>query len=63
MEAISIIVLSVVRNFDRYRARARATAQDAVTMLEVTFAVHPEASKSEISDRARDEVVRYLDPL
>jgi len=62
MERMIIKVISVVEHNGRHPAGACATAQDAKISLEVTFAAHPEASKSELWDRARDEVLRYLDP-
>ncbi len=60
MESMQFDILSVVASDRLYRARARATAQDARITLEVTFVAYPEASRSELWDRARDEVLRYL---
>ncbi len=61
MEPMTIRIISVVENDGQIRARTRTTAEDAKISLEVTFAAHPEASKAELWDRARDEALRYLD--
>lgn len=61
MENMTINLISVVDKNGDVRALARATAQDAKISLEVTFAAHPGASESELWERARDEVMRYLD--
>lgn len=60
---MQIDIVSIVECNGRYCARARAKAQDATIWLEVTFVAHPEASRAELWDRARNEVLRYLDPL
>ena len=62
MEPLNIYVISIIDCGNYFRARARATAQDAKITLEVTFATHPESSKSELWDPARDKVLRYLGP-
>ena len=58
---MQIIIVSVLTHDGHVRCRARATAQDAKIILEVTYAAHPEASDGELWQQARDEVLRYLD--
>lgn len=62
VEKMAIAINSVVERGGRYRARARATAQDATIMIEVRFQVPEGASKAELCKRARDQVLLYLDP-
>ncbi len=62
VEKMTITINSVVERDSRYAARACATAQDAKISLEVSFAADRRSSSLELRDRARDEVLRYLDP-
>jgi len=61
METMQITVISVVECDNHFRARARAVARDARIMIEVRFQTDEEASTADHWERARDEVLRYLD--
>jgi len=61
MENMTITILSVVKHDSRFRARARAVAQDAEIMVEVRFQADTGASQSELWLKARDQCLRYLD--
>ena len=54
-------MLSVVARNGVVRARARATADAARISVEVWCMSEPAMSRRELWERARDEVLRYLD--
>ena len=63
MEKMTITILSVAQCDGHYRARARAVAQDATVTVEVRFTISSGISKAMLWKQAKDEVLRYLDPL
>ena len=58
---MTISVFSVVEDDHHFRARARAVAEDARIMIEVTFEAGLHSSREDLWQQARDEVLRYLD--
>ena len=61
MEPINVTLISVFKEKGKIRARARAVAHDAEIMIEVRFRANPKESKSRLWEKAREEVLRYLD--
>ena len=59
---MTIHLLSVRVADGRVRARARAVAAHARISVEVSFSVRTGTPCAELWQRARDEVLRYLDP-
>lgn len=62
MERMRIEIGSLLVRGAVVHAYARASAQDADIQLTVRFACSTSASLSELHRKARDEVLRYLDP-
>lgn len=58
MEPMSITIFSIKPRGERFVARARACAEDARIWLEIEFSWRDQGS---LWERARDEVLRYLD--
>lgn len=61
MEVMRIFIKSVVERDGRCRGRARAVAECATICVEVTFELDRKATRADIWERARDEVLRCLD--
>lgn len=61
MEPMTVHLVSVIRQHDHVKARARVSAPQARIMVEVIFQVGSVRSRRELWSRARDEVLRYLD--
>jgi hypothetical protein len=62
VEPMTIHLLSVVVRDGRAIARARAVAVEARISIEVWFVVRANVRRKDLWQRARDEMLRYLDP-
>ena len=61
MESMTVHLLSLVERGDIVEARARVLAAQARLHVHIWFARPIRATKRELWQRARDEVLRYLD--
>ena len=61
MEAMQVSVVSVTNIGGKVACRAYAVANEALIRIDVLFSVDSNASRSDVWNRARDEVLRYLD--